>query len=80
MQETQNSFSINNYDFAQQLDFALHSDQEITLDEVTTTTEVATDRRTKPEAERLADQDNATIDEEIAGSIARRSSSTTDRV
>ena len=47
MQETHNFLSINSYKFIQQLDFALQSDQEITIEEVTTTTEVGAARTTE---------------------------------
>ena len=47
MQETRNFLSITNYELMQQLDFALQSDQELTLDEVTATTEVGAARTTE---------------------------------
>ena len=46
IQEMRNFLSINNYEFVQQPAFAPQSDQEITLDEVTATTEVGAARTT----------------------------------
>ena len=71
--------SISNYAFIQQLDLTLQCDQEITLDEVMSTTEVGAARiiantealvtlqtkRTTPEAKRPLGRDNDTIDAEI---------------
>ena len=42
----QNFLSINSYEFTQQLNFALQSDQEIALEDVTATTEVGAARTT----------------------------------
>ena len=57
IQETRNFLSINNYEFVRQMDYALHSDHEVSLQDVTNSTREGERRR-----ERLDDNENGQAD------------------
>ena len=57
MQETRNFLSINNYEFVRQMDYALQSDHEVSLQDVTNSTREGERRR-----ERLDDNENGQAD------------------
>ena len=57
IQETRNFLSINNYEFVRQMDYALQSDHEVSLQDVTNSTREGERRR-----ERLDDNENGQAD------------------